>query len=223
VPLCLFLLILDISNGAQWWFLNHVDVVFKCFVVYESVWDLLYYHTTEIVNFCFDVKFLCNYLVDTDIPCGGAFNSSVKSYASSRWQCNSYRVKIKLKFVRLKSMHHHPLELCASLKFVASFIWLTKMVDLLVLGLNSVRYRHLKQWNEANSLAVPIKGALKRYLNAMVLQLYVDSIFPHFNLNIYIFFFHRVQLAKIACSYLKVQAWKGRFSWLWRELLGQSS
>lgn len=33
-------------------------------------------------------------------------------------------------------------------------------------------YRDLKQWNEENSLAVPIKGALKRYLKAMALQLF---------------------------------------------------
>jgi hypothetical protein len=56
------------------------------------------------------------------------------------------------------------------------------MFDLLVHGVNSIWYRDLKQWNEENSLAVPIKGALKRYLKAMALQLYEDSIFPHFNL-----------------------------------------
>jgi len=88
------------------------------------------------------------------------------------------------------------------------------MFDLLVHGVNSIWYRDLKQWNMANSLAVPIKGVLKRYLNVMALQLYVDNIFPHFNLNIYVLLFHHVQLAKIVCSYLKVQAWKGRFSWL---------
>lgn len=68
--------------------------------------EISYIITTEIVNFYLDVKFQCNSLEGTDIRCDGAFNSSVKSYASSRrWQCNSlltrglYSVKIKLKFV----------------------------------------------------------------------------------------------------------------------------
>lgn len=111
-------------------------IVFKYFVKCESVWDLLYYHTTEIVNFYLDVKFQCNSLEDTDIRCDGAFNSSVKSYASSRrWQCNSlltrglYRVKIKLKFVCLKSVHHHPLgfvyfsQICCIFYMVNKKVW----------------------------------------------------------------------------------------------------
>ena len=77
-------------------------------------------------------------------------------------------MKIKLKFVCLKSMHHHPPDLCASLKSVASYIWLTKMVDLLGHGVNRMWYGDLNQWNKANSLAVPIKGALKRYLNILM-------------------------------------------------------
>ncbi|CAI8605913.1 unnamed protein product [Vicia faba] len=45
-------------------------------------------------------------------------------------------------------------------------------------------YRDLKQWNKAEFLVVPIKGALKRYLNAMALPLYVDNFFfTNFNLR----------------------------------------
>jgi hypothetical protein len=71
-----------------------------------------------------------------------------------------------------------------------------------VYGVNSLWYRDLKQLNKVDSLAVPIKGALKRYFNAMALPLYVDNILPHFNLNnIHIFSFIIFNLLKLSVHF----------------------
>lgn len=55
--------------------------------------------------------------------------------------------------------------------------------DLLIHGVNSVWYSGFKQWNKIDSLAIPIKGAVIKYLNALALPLCVYNFLPHLNLN----------------------------------------
>lgn len=58
-------------------------------------------------------------------------------------------------------------------------------------GEKSMCHKNFKQWNMEDSFVIPLKGALKNYLKAVIavaLPLCVDNFLPHINLNIYINF-----------------------------------
>jgi len=58
-------------------------------------------------------------------------------------------------------------------------------------GEKSMCHKNFKQWNMEDSFVIPLKGALKNYLKAVIavaLPLCVDNFLPHISLNMYIYF-----------------------------------
>jgi len=76
----------------------------------------------------------------------------------------------------------------------------------------SLWHRNSKQLNEADPSFIPLKGALKKYINAviaMALPLCVDNFLPSLSEDLLIFCSCIIFTLLIVCSYLKVQATKG--------------